>query len=152
MTELNEELKKALEGGDDDTTKDTKGESQTIINNDKKDATADDTLRAQVADLEFKSNFATIKEAYPYAVDFQTEIREKVNAGYSIDDATLAVLAKNDKLKTAAQIRAEENKGQGFGGSAATNKLDDTSAEPKTAEEWAKRFQELEAKGEIIIT
>ena len=49
-------------------------------------------------EVEFYSSFSNATDKYPLAKDFKDKIKEKVLAGYSVEDATVAVLAKEGKL------------------------------------------------------
>lgn len=108
-------------------------------------------LKKQISDLQWTNDFNTIATKYPFAREFGDKIREKVDKGYSVEDATIAVLGKESKLKTADEIREEENKGKGLGGSAATPNLDNSANAPKTLAEHEEAFRQAEARGEIKI-
>ena len=74
----------------------------------------------RIADLErdnvFSSGFADILGTQPAAKDHKDAIKEKVLAGYSVEDATFAVLGKAGKLGIAPESTAQEV----AGGSSAT--------------------------------
>src|SRR6185503_18014522 len=49
---------------------------------------------AALKDVEFYKNFNTTASKYTGATEFQDKIREKVLAGYDLEDATISILAK----------------------------------------------------------
>lgn len=51
-------------------------------------------------DRDFFKGFSAATSKYPGASDFQEKIHEKVKAGYEMEDATVAVLAKEGRLTT----------------------------------------------------
>ncbi len=61
-------------------------------------------LARQSAEKErdFYASFADSSSQYPQAKDFKEEIKSKVLSGYSVEDATVSVLAKNGKLTTSS--------------------------------------------------
>lgn len=48
---------------------------------------------------DFFRDFSQTSSKYPQATNYQDKILEKVNIGYSVEDATLAILAKEGKLQ-----------------------------------------------------
>ena len=87
-----------------------------------------ETLSAEKASLtkevEFFSSFTDMTSKYPGAVEYKDAIKEKVLAGYTVDDATVAVLAREGKLGgTTAPIVPKAD--LPAGGSAATQQLVD---------------------------
>lgn len=101
-------------------------------------------------DLEFANKFSEIAPVYPHAKDYKDQIKAKVDAGYDIQDATFAVLGKENKLMTAEQIRSTENRNQGFGGSSTT--VAPTENKPQSLEELRQAVQDMEARGEIRLS
>ena len=75
---------------------------------------------AKIADLEkensFNSGFADMLGNHPAAKDHKDEIKAKVLAGYTVEDATLAVLGKAGKLSAITPVTP-----QVAGGSATIN-------------------------------
>lgn len=67
---------------------------------------AEESARASAAEKErdFYASFADTTSQYPQAKEFKDEIKSKVLAGYTVEDATVSVLAKNGKLTT-TQVR-----------------------------------------------
>lgn len=71
-------------------------------------------------DRDFFKGFTATTSKYPAAAEFQDKIREKVMAGYDVEDATVSVLAKEGKL---VLPKAEQR--SPVGGSAITNAVGD---------------------------
>lgn len=117
-----------------------------------------DALKQKVASYEFSEKINEVSKTYPHASQFKDDIQKLVQEkGYSIEDASLVVLNKAGKMQTAEQIVREQNRGgsSGFGGSMDNppprDKKDPVPGEAGSAEFYANRFKELEAKGEIRI-
>lgn len=53
---------------------------------------------AALKDAEFYKNFNTTASKYQGAGEYQDKIREKVMAGYDLEDATISILAKEGKF------------------------------------------------------
>jgi uridine phosphorylase len=68
---------------------------------------------AATKEMEFYKGFSKLK--YPEAADFQEKIKEKVLAGYDMEDAAISVLAKAGKLNAPQATRQSP-----AGGSAST--------------------------------
>lgn len=66
---------------------------------------------------DFFKGFSAVSAKFPDATEYQDEILEKVNAGYSAEDATLSVLNAHGKLTAPVQTVQPITAG---GGSAAT--------------------------------
>lgn len=81
-----------------------------------------ETARAESAEskrvAEFSEGFVDVVAGNPAAKDFKDDIKAKVLSGYSLEDATFAVLGKAGKLN---QPQVETNQAQFAGGSATTN-------------------------------
>ncbi len=104
-----------------------------------------DTAKKEV---EFYSSFSDASDKYPLAKDFKDQIKEKVLSGYTVEDATVAVLASEGKL-TATPQETESP-----GGGSATNPP--AMDGPKSLNEMSreeKRAAVLDAidKGEISL-
>lgn len=82
-------------------------------------AKADAEARAIAAEKErdFYSSFSDSTSQYPQASEYKDAIKEKVLAGYSVEDATVSVLAKEGKLTSAPQPR------ENIAGGSATNAM-----------------------------
>lgn len=65
----------------------------------------------------FYESFSDVSGQYPNAKEYKDAIKAKVLAGYSVEDATVSVLAKEGKLTTQPQ---KVDKTEHAGGSAST--------------------------------
>lgn len=74
---------------------------------------------AAVKERDFFKGFSAITQKYPGASEFQDQILEKVNAGYSQEDAAVSVLNANGKFQSQA-IQQDTRPITAGGGSAAT--------------------------------
>ena len=109
----------------------------------------------KIAELErensFNSGFADVLANHSAAKDHKDDIKAKVLSGYSIEDATFAVLGKAGKLGTTPPVPKLENPA---GGSAVIQPI--TGGEKKLNElsrdEKRKELLEAEARGDISIT
>lgn len=106
---------------------------------------------ATVKERDFFKGFSAISEKYPGATEFQDAILEKVTAGYSTEDAAVAVLNANGRLMPQQQdVRPIGTAG---GGSAPTVLPDNdskavsemTQAERRAALLEPERQEELES-------
>lgn len=64
----------------------------------KKAEEAEAKAQAALKDVDFFKNFNSLSAKYEGANEYQDKIREKVMAGYEIEDATVAVLNKEGKF------------------------------------------------------
>lgn len=91
---------------------------------------------------EFNSGFADMLGAHPLAKDHKDDIKAKVLAGYSVEDATFAVLGKVGKLGT-----QDVSQPQVAGGSATTpitsSQTEKTVAEMSLAEKREALLKQL---------
>ena len=107
MTEIINQTTEEIE----ETNKESRSQQRIKQLSDKVELTAKErdeakTLREQdqkkIAELErenaFNSGFADVLGTHPVAKDHKDKIKEKVLAGYSVEDATFAVLGKAGKL------------------------------------------------------
>ena len=96
---------------------------------------------------DFYKDFSANASKYPQASEYQDKILEKVNAGYSTEDAMVAVLAKEGKLTQEAPrqpiIQAE-------GGSAVTSMPGDKGLDQMTAAEKYEALKEADKAGDLI--
>jgi hypothetical protein len=103
---------------------------------------------AALKDADFYKNFSTVSSKYTGASEYQDKIREKVNAGYDLEDATISILAKEGKYAPQAPVVTKESP---IGGSAVnTFKAggDRTIAEMTQAERRA-QLVEAEKRGDL---
>lgn len=100
---------------------------------------ADGRLQAE-KERDFFKDFSTVSAKYPQAAEHQDKILERVNRGYSTQDATLAVLNEVGQLQpiTAGTVRIDNP----AGGSAATA-LSDSGNKSESEMTQAERRQAL---------
>lgn len=100
-------------------------------------------------DVEFYKNFNTIASKYQGSTEYQDKIREKVMAGYSLDDAAVSVLNSEGKFTPTAPVV----KTSPAGGSAPTNLVSgEKSLAEMTQAERRAQLIEAERKGDIGLT
>lgn len=75
-------------------------------------------------EVEFYKDFSQQTSKYKDAAEYQDQIKEKVLAGYSVEDATISVLAKEGKFTPPIP---EAPKGESPAGGSATNTITDTN-------------------------
>lgn len=84
---------------------------------------------------DFFKSFSQISEKYPGATEYQDAILEKVNLGYSAEDAALSVLNANGKLQPVTQaVEAPNAAGGGSAGTVIPNNGEKTIGEMSQAE------------------
>lgn len=103
-------------------------------------AQAEETARlAAEKERDFFKGFSAISEKFPGASEFQDQILEKVNAGYTQEDAAVSVLNANGKLQpqpvTVQPITA--------GGGSAATVLTDTGSKTVSEMSQAERREAL---------
>lgn len=105
-----------------------------------------DAAEAKAAEAErisaFSEGFVDVVAGNPAAKDFKDDIKAKVLSGYSLEDATFAVLGKAGKL---TQPQVETNQGQ-FAGGSATTQIPQQGTE-KTADEMSQEERRNELMG-----
>ena len=98
---------------------------------------------------DFYKGFSSSATKYPNAIAHQDEILAKVKAGYDVEDATVAVLAKAGKLTSPAPERQ-----QVAGGSAPTalaSNSGNKSVSEMTRDEKRAALLDAQAKGDISV-
>lgn len=140
-----EDIKKNLNGENDTSINNTNNEALKKAEEDKQKALEERDTAV------FENSFNQIASTYPKATEHKDAIQAKVKAGYSVDDATIAVLQKEGKLMTADEIKKKETAGEDLGGSNHTPDLGNRNTGDKepTVEEAAQAFRDAEARGEI---
>lgn len=101
---------------------------------------------------DFYASFSDMTSQYPQAKDFKDKIKEKVMGGYSVEDATVAVLNKEGKL-----VKTEPPKEPpptAAGGSATTSPPagGQKAISDMTREEKRQALIDAEARGDISIS
>lgn len=105
--------------------------------------------RADAAEkkAEFLDSFTGLTSKYPNATEHRDAILEKVQAGYTVEDATVSVLNAEGKLMPQAEIASGESP---LGGSAAISGLGgQKSVGEMTREEKRAALMEADSRGEI---
>lgn len=92
----------------------TEGEEKARIDQARADAEA--KANAMEKERDFYSSFSDSTSQYPQASEYKDAIKEKVMSGYTVEDATVSILAKEGKLNYQPQ---REN----IAGGSATNSL-----------------------------
>jgi hypothetical protein len=79
----------------------------------------DGQLATVTKEKDFYAGFSDSLSKYPNASEYKEKIKEKVMSGYDVEDATVAILAREGKLTTAPTPQAPKD--NPAGGSATTN-------------------------------
>lgn len=98
---------------------------------------------------DFYKDFSTQSTTYPAANEHQTEIWDKVKAGYSIKDATVSVLNEHGKLPGQPIVQTPQFQPIVEGGSASTVLEGGKSNADLSLQEKRAKLQELDFKGEL---
>ncbi len=101
---------------------------------------------------DFYASFSDSASKYPAAAEFKDAIKEKVLSGYSVEDATVAVLNANNKLMPT--VEQAPDPGPAAGGSAA-NAIADIAAKSvaeMTQDERRTLLVEAEKRGDITLS
>ena len=107
---------------------------------------ADARVKAE-KERDFYKDFSANVSKYPSASEYQDKILEKVNAGYSTEDAMVAVLVKEGKF-TSETIQPDRP--QVEGGSAPTIVGGDKSLNDMTAAEKLAMLAEADKSGDLV--
>lgn len=102
-------------------------------------------------DADFFKGFSEVSSKYQGASEYQDKIREKVMAGYDVEDATISILAKEGKYQAAPA--PEPKREMAAGGSAAIG-ITDSVEKPynkMTRDEMRSQLLEMEQKGEFRL-
>lgn len=100
---------------------------------------------------DFYASFADATAKYPDASSYKDAIKEKVMAGYTVEDATISTLAKEGKLTGAPQQQVER---EVVAGGSATNPPSQGGAKPineMSREELRQALVDAEQRGDIGI-
>ncbi len=103
--------------------------------------------KALEKERDFFKGFSEISSKYQGASEYQEKIREKVMSGYDVEDATVAILAKENKLVTPQS--PPPSKESPIGGSA-TNTMKSGDQKPLSEMTQAERkaaLQQVELEG-----
>jgi phage shock protein A len=116
-------------------------------------AKAESDARLKVEkERDFYKDFSQVSSKYPHAASYQDKILEKVNSGYSAEDAAISILAKEGKLQpiTADTIAPSFNPAGGSASTAMTDSMDKNPAE-MSRDELRKALMEQEKQGVNIL-
>ena len=108
-------------------------------------------MAKKTAEAEFKANFAELVSKYPDSKEFEADIKAKVNAGYTPEDAAVSTLASKGKL-VSPEAQKQEIRSESMGGSVDTNIKEIKRDDPSFGGDVSKMREELlnlEKKGEI---
>jgi len=102
----------------------------------------------KIADLQFENDFNKVTNKYPNAPELKDKIKEKVDAGIPIEDASVIVLNAEGKLITREEMIAAEAAHNSIGGSMDTQPPRGSKRpEEMTTEELRNELIKEEAKG-----
>lgn len=110
---------------------------------------AEAKAQAALKEADFFKGFNQVSTKYQGATEYQDKIREKVMAGYDVEDATVSVLNKEGKFIPTPP--GEERQPIAAGGSASIGITDNLEKKPSeyTRAELKSALKELESKGEF---
>lgn len=114
-----------------------------------------DATKAKLAELEgnlkFTEEFSGVTSKFPQATELKDKIREKVKAGYSTEDATVAVLNAEGKLTAQPEPRVAI---AATGGSAPVQLPDGGVKRPGEMSQVERRaaLEEAVRRGDITVT
>lgn len=99
---------------------------------------------------DFYKGFTNISTKYQGANEYQDKIWEKVQGGYDVEDATIAILAKEGKYTPQIPVPERES---AIGGSAPTNLVGSGQKGPEemSQTERLSALQEMADKGEFRL-
>ena len=105
---------------------------------------------AALKDVDFYKNFSAVSSKYAGANEYQDKIREKVNSGYTLEDATVSVLNSEGKFVPTAQAPRESP----AGGSAVNtfNSGGEKTVGDMTQAERRAALMEAEKRGDLGLT
>lgn len=113
-----------------------------------------DALAIEKANLEkerdFYASFTDSTAKYPGAHEYKDAIKEKVMAGYSVEDATVSILAREGKFQN--QASPVEKERELVAGGSALNQIPDggtKSIGEMTRDEKRQALMEADKRGEI---
>lgn len=121
-----------------------------ILSSKEKEQEADARKKAETErdslakERDFYKDFSTHASKYPNVSEYQDKILEKVNKGYSTEDAMVSVLASEGKLTPQATKVPTI-----AGGSAPTNQTGTKSIQDMTADEKLSALTEADQAGDL---
>lgn len=103
---------------------------------------------AALKDVDFYKNFSTVSSKYQGSAEYQDKIREKVNAGYDLEDATISILAKEGKYAPQAAVVDKESPA----GGSAVNTIKTNTDKPlneMSRDEMRQKLTEAQNRGDL---
>lgn len=108
-----------------------------------------DKLALMEKEASFLSSFSDINAKFSGANEFKDKIKEKFSNGYSIEDATVAVLVAEGKYTTPQAPR--DNVAGGSASNQITNQVAKSPNDMKSDERWA-ALREAEKRGDLSMS
>lgn len=145
-----------IEGQQDEPKGDPRSNVQSRINEVLQKASAAEEARKKAEaerdslakEASFYKSFNPLLSKYSAAAELQDKIKEKVMAGYDIEDATVAILNREGKLNpTSSPVVEREIVAGGSSANPPTTGKAKPVAEMTQAERWAKLY-DIEKKGD----
>jgi len=107
-------------------------------------------LAAEAAkERDFYAEYSDVAVQYPNAKEYKDDIKSKVLAGYTVEDATIAVLAKNGKLTTTYEVPPAPEISNPAGGSAANSNVGGRSTQNMSMADMRAALMEAEQRGDF---
>lgn len=106
-------------------------------------------LVAAQKEVEFFSSFTDTTSKYPNALEYKDAIKEKVLAGYTVEDAAVAVLAKEGKLGVTTAPIAQPESPVGGSSATVTTASGEKTIREMTREELRAALVEAETRGDL---
>ena len=106
---------------------------------------AETKLAQMEKETQFLNSFSDVTAKFPTASEYKDKIKEKVMSGYSVDDATIAILHAEGKLSSTPSFG-------GVAGGSAPNQItqpQNKTVKEMTSEERWETLREAERRGDI---
>jgi hypothetical protein len=101
-------------------------------------------------DADFFKGFSQVSSKYQGAGEYQDKIREKVMAGYDVEDAAISILAKEGKLQGAPTPTPRDTAAGGSASMGITGGME-KSPDEMTQDERLATLKDMESKGELRL-
>lgn len=109
-------------------------------------------LQKEIEEARFEIDFSNELPKYPHAAQYKEEIKEYMNKGLAVSEATLIVLGKHNKLVTSDQMKKAEVENLSLGGSAPNLKISrEKNPEEMTQAERRNALIDLENEGVVGV-
>ena len=103
-------------------------------------------------EVEFYKGFSNVASKYTSANEFQDKIKEKFDAGYDLEDATIAILAKEGKYAPSAPESKPKESPAGGSANTTLKSGGEKSPHEMTQDERRAALQEAESKGDLSVS